>query len=589
MGNIFRLIYILVITFPIFGCALFIENKEDTWYPEYSLHFAARKNPIVYIHGYGGGVGTFQQLAIELSDQMNRGMYYFLYDSGPLREESAHISDLASDLRAFLYNNVFDHNPDARVDIVVHSTGGLVAREYVINNPLDHRVNKIALVGVPNYGAYFASVKDAVFYQGIFSGDLQAKELQHGSTMLFELQRRWDCYYKIYKSLNADGSLPITSLLPNCVQHSKILPNDKSPEPSDSNGKIEFPKILSIIGTSYWDDSMAFRFSDLTVRLESGVLDERFLEKIKETNKPELPAVIYVKYDHLESFFGDGYFGSDESRQEISHILSKFLSVPKPKENTNTPSPPPKDDLSFPCSTKESFYDLLECYTDIRNDELDYVGKYPGIGRDKDVDVAAYWIRVTDLSEDCRADLRNADPKVIFNVTEKKDDKTSIDVKLDRPLLETLTQDWTKRTKIMFNKGSWIRYQRYVSLGKKEEMETEVTVTLTPRKRSAEYPTELEEDTNLSPIHIKTTMKLVRGRTTMLHCWASEENCIDITGRGDSEDYPKKLSKESSIDNKGNNCKGPNKPLFEKMGNERASLLLTNTSHFTPTLLSLTS
>ena len=580
MKNIFGLILMVFSALIISGCGLFKgygnEFKLDTWYPEYSYYFSkgseisgqkkrSQGNPIIFIHGYGGDISTFQQLGFDLSDKMDRGLFYFNYEGGPLNDNSSHISKLASDLRIFLDDNIFRFNQNAKIDIVVHSTGGLVAREYIINNPLTHRVEKLALVGVPNYGAHFAALKDRVFYEGIFSGDLQAKELQHGSTMLFELQRRWECYFKFAQYVNSDGpSQGSSSQYPGCIPHSKIFPNDRPPTRSEFNHRGGFPKILSIMGTSYWDDRWVFRFSDEIVRLESGVLDERFLQQIKrkgqDKGQSEMPAVIYVKYNHWNK---KGYFGSDPSRQEMAYILSLFLS------QSSTPPINGKriaerflktsDRHLFPCTLdkdqmvneeNEGFNDLLECYTKIREEKGPDHNNNWGIGRDQDVDVAAYWIRVTDRGWACRNDLSAANPIVNFVVE---------NVTIKRPWLEIIIEDWTRRRKKTFSNDGWIEYQRYVSLGEKDKITADVTISLIPRKRSPEDPTEWEEDNKLYPINIDTTMHLVRGRTTMLHCWASKEECIDITGRGGKEDYPS----FSATQSKYSTCRSAGGRLFK--------------------------
>lgn len=40
-----------------------------------------------------------------------------------------------------------------KVDIVAHSTGGLMVKKYVMENPLEHHIDKLVFVGVPNLGA----------------------------------------------------------------------------------------------------------------------------------------------------------------------------------------------------------------------------------------------------------------------------------------------------------------------------------------------------------------------------------------------------------------------------------------------------
>ena len=42
---------------------------------------------------------------------------------------------------------------ESKVDVIAHSTGGLLVKKYVVDNPADHNIDKAVFVGVPNTGA----------------------------------------------------------------------------------------------------------------------------------------------------------------------------------------------------------------------------------------------------------------------------------------------------------------------------------------------------------------------------------------------------------------------------------------------------
>ena len=50
-------------------------------------------------------------------------------------------------------NEVLNETHTDKVDVIAHSTGGLLLKKYVIDNPNSHHINKAIFVGVPNLGA----------------------------------------------------------------------------------------------------------------------------------------------------------------------------------------------------------------------------------------------------------------------------------------------------------------------------------------------------------------------------------------------------------------------------------------------------
>lgn len=77
----------------------------------------------------------------------------------------------------------------AKVDIIAHSTGGLLVKKYVIDNPSSHDIDKAVFVGVPNTGAPKA-IK--VFLQGDgfdnpFLADSEMKKLAVNLPVVYDL------------------------------------------------------------------------------------------------------------------------------------------------------------------------------------------------------------------------------------------------------------------------------------------------------------------------------------------------------------------------------------------------------------------
>ncbi len=49
-------------------------------------------------------------------------------------------------------NQIVAQTGSEKVDVVAHSTGGLIVKKYVIDNN-DHKIGKAVFLGVPNLGA----------------------------------------------------------------------------------------------------------------------------------------------------------------------------------------------------------------------------------------------------------------------------------------------------------------------------------------------------------------------------------------------------------------------------------------------------
>lgn len=64
----------------------------------------------------------------------------------------------------YIINQTVAGQAAGRVDVVAHSTGGLVTKKYVIEHPADHHIGKAVFVGVPNLGAPKA-------YKALIQGD----------------------------------------------------------------------------------------------------------------------------------------------------------------------------------------------------------------------------------------------------------------------------------------------------------------------------------------------------------------------------------------------------------------------------------
>lgn len=140
--------------------------------------------PIVFIHGFGGGVWEYEPIIRFLSERGDSTPYRFSYQKN-LGQVSLKV--LAHQLHEFICSTVSEHE----IDIVALSQGGIIARLYIALYD-DVKVRKCITLCSPHKGSLLACV-------GIFRG---IKELQPSSSLLKQLDRTKARYYAVYNPLD---------------------------------------------------------------------------------------------------------------------------------------------------------------------------------------------------------------------------------------------------------------------------------------------------------------------------------------------------------------------------------------------------
>ena len=135
--------------------------------------------PVLLIHGYLATRGSLHLLEQHLTD---RGLVVMSYPLGPVN-----LGDIrdSSGLIARKVESVVAQTGIARVDIVGHSMGGLVALDYLKRLGGRHRVRRLIMLGTPAQGTWSALL-------GLVTAPLGLASLQllPGSPFLRELAER---------------------------------------------------------------------------------------------------------------------------------------------------------------------------------------------------------------------------------------------------------------------------------------------------------------------------------------------------------------------------------------------------------------
>ncbi|MCF7822214.1 MAG: alpha/beta fold hydrolase, partial [Mariprofundaceae bacterium] len=174
--------------------------------------------PIILVHGWNGDEFTWPEARKlkKVEEKLGRDIYYFNFRTGAFPNRYPPLEALEEYLERFIKG--FDH-----VDIVAHSMGGLLVRQFLAHHP-DHNVRRLLLLSVPNFGASAAGFLTQ-FSSISATGNAQAQEIEPGSDFLWHLNSLGGSEMEGVEVLNAyalpDGILdrdvvvdPATAWLP---------------------------------------------------------------------------------------------------------------------------------------------------------------------------------------------------------------------------------------------------------------------------------------------------------------------------------------------------------------------------------------
>ena len=173
---------------------------EEKWIDEDNPVMVRDSLPVILVHGWSDTGGeTFADLEMMIETLWERPVRAFGYEtaqfvtpgSGNAPRVDQGYTDvfgeskpsLADQLQEFLDSPEGDGSEIDRCDIVAHSMGGLVSRNYILQ---EDKVRRLVTLGTPSYGGLFADT---------FLGDIalnnQAEDLETGSPVTWKIHREW--------------------------------------------------------------------------------------------------------------------------------------------------------------------------------------------------------------------------------------------------------------------------------------------------------------------------------------------------------------------------------------------------------------
>jgi len=113
-----------------------------------------------------------------LQAHMHRDIYFFTYRTGLVVGRFPPIEVLEEELERYLL-------PFKQVDVIAHSMGGLIVRQYLTHHS-KHPIRRLVFLSTPHFGTNAAALLESVASVSA-EGNLQADEMQLGSDFLWRL------------------------------------------------------------------------------------------------------------------------------------------------------------------------------------------------------------------------------------------------------------------------------------------------------------------------------------------------------------------------------------------------------------------
>jgi len=136
--------------------------------------------PIVLVHGWNGGEFSWPdpRTLMDMEKDLQRDIYFFNYRTGIVANRYPPLELLEEQLDIYLQNY-------KQVDIVAHSMGGLLIRQYLSHHS-ESPVRRVLFLSTPHFGSDIANILVGIANIS-YTGNIQAEELLPGSDFLWGL------------------------------------------------------------------------------------------------------------------------------------------------------------------------------------------------------------------------------------------------------------------------------------------------------------------------------------------------------------------------------------------------------------------
>lgn len=202
-------VYLLMLLFVLSGCAkTSAEVAQDMWRDWQAMDELVQQDypdavPIILVHGWNGDEFTWPdpERLQALEKSLQRDIYFFTYRTGWIASRVPPLELLEEQLERYL-------SGFKRVDVVAHSMGGLLVRQY-LSHHAEQPMRRVVFLSTPHFGTNAASIL-AELASVSAVGNVQAQETQPGSNLLWHLNSMGGTELSDVEVLNAyamEGSL----------------------------------------------------------------------------------------------------------------------------------------------------------------------------------------------------------------------------------------------------------------------------------------------------------------------------------------------------------------------------------------------
>lgn len=165
----------------------FTHTDADGRETEVAIDVLVTRAPVLLIHGFGGSKATWAALQQYLGERRFDAIVneYYLGDQSVQAQARGLGTDISREIGRYADLGV----KLARVDLIGHSMGGLIARDYTYGlPPHPSDVRKIIMVGTPNHGAnYVDKILGNAMAEVTSKHPLASQQLYSGSAFLAQL------------------------------------------------------------------------------------------------------------------------------------------------------------------------------------------------------------------------------------------------------------------------------------------------------------------------------------------------------------------------------------------------------------------
>ncbi len=136
--------------------------------------------PVILVHGWNGSEFTWSDVEAlrRFEAHMHRDIYFFTYRTGVVAGRFPPIEVLEEQFERYLL-------PFKQVDVIAHSMGGLIVRQY-LSHHTKSPIRRLVFLSTPHFGTNAAAWLESVASVSA-EGNLQADEMQPSSDFLWQL------------------------------------------------------------------------------------------------------------------------------------------------------------------------------------------------------------------------------------------------------------------------------------------------------------------------------------------------------------------------------------------------------------------